>query len=584
MLDPRIYRAALLPVVLAVIVAAFSVELPPPPLTAALPPDSFSGERALQGLDQLARAFPSRQPGGDGDAALARRVRDDFEAAGFRVRTRRFDASTARGGRRLTTVIGERTGLSSRQIVLVASRDALARPATASLTATGALLELARVFEGRTLRKSLVLVSTSGGSGGSGGAAEVARNLRGPVDAVLVLGDMGGRELRRPLVVPWSTEPELAPGGLRATVAAAVRLESGLRPGDPGLLAQFARQAFPLTVGEQGELLARGLPAVLLSVSGERGPRSARAVGEERFQAFGRAALRSITALDARPLPSPTPSARLTALGKQLPGWAISLLVATLILPAVLAAVDGFARMRRRRHPVGRSVVWVLAAALPFLAAAGFAHLLVGLGLLPAAPSAFPVGAVPLELGSVAILLAVVLVGLAAWLVTPRLLALAGAEGEPASPGAAAALSLVLVAVVAATWAVNPFAAALLLAPLHGWMLLSAPEVHVRRGPAVALIGLTLLPIALVVVYYCLVLGAGPLTAPWNALLIVVGGPVGALGAISWALLAGCLVSLLAIVAAKPDPSLPASAPSVRGPAIYAGPGSLGATESALRR
>lgn len=586
MLDPRIYRAGLVPVLLAAIIAAFSIETPPRPLAAGLPPDSFSGERAYAGLRQLAARYPDRSPGGAGDAGLARLVSSALRGDGFGVTVRRFEARTARGRRELVTVTGRRVGLSRRQIVVLASRDALQRPATAQLSGTAGLLELARVFEGRTLRKTLVLVSTSGGSGGGAGAAEAAGHLTGPVDAVLVLGDLGGREVRRPIVVPWADDRGIAPPALRATVGAAVRQETGRRAGDPGLLAQFARLAFPLTVGEQGPLGAAGLPAVMLSVSGERGPVGGPVASSERFEAFGRATLRSITALDARePVPR-APRAELYAQRKLLPGWAVRLLVAALILPAALAAIDGFARMRRRRHPVGMWIAWVLAGALPFALAFFFAWVLSIVGLMPTPPpAAAPVGALPLNLGAGAVMASVILVAIVGWLaLRPAALRLGGVSGDPDSPGAAAALALVLVAAVVAAWAFNPFAAALLLPAVHGWMLLAAPEVRVQRTAALALVALTLLPVGVIVLYYGLALGADPLSLAWNGLLWVVGGQVGLPGAISWCVLLGCLGSVLAVVRSKRFEAPVDSEPTIRGPLSYAGPGSLGGTESALRR
>src|SRR5215218_9668267 len=99
MLDPRIYRAGLIPALLAIVVAAFSVEQPPRALTATLPPDSFSGARAFGTLTALAQEFPSRTPGGRGDGALALRVATELRRSGFRVRDRYFDADTAVGAR-----------------------------------------------------------------------------------------------------------------------------------------------------------------------------------------------------------------------------------------------------------------------------------------------------------------------------------------------------------------------------------------------------------------------------------------------------------------------------------------------------
>ena len=50
MLDPRIYRGALLPVLLAAIVFAFSLENRPAPAATTLAPDAFVGARAAKSM------------------------------------------------------------------------------------------------------------------------------------------------------------------------------------------------------------------------------------------------------------------------------------------------------------------------------------------------------------------------------------------------------------------------------------------------------------------------------------------------------------------------------------------------------
>jgi hypothetical protein len=590
MLDPRIYRAGLVPALLAFIVGAFSIETAPRALTTTLPPDSFSGPRAAAELRDLAHRYPSRHPGGAGDDALGGRVRSTLRGEGFRVHDLRFEGRTVLGERTLRDVVGVREGLSSRQIVVVAHRDALPRPATADLSGTAALLELARVFNGRTLHKTLVLASTSGGSGGAAGAARLAGDLSGgPVDAVLVLGDMAGRRERRPMVVPWSNDVGIAPVQLRLTADAAVALESGLQAGQPGALSQFARLAFPLTVGEQGELAAGGLPAILLSRSGERGPGGATGVSADRLGETGRAAVRSISALDAPGPAGQAPRADVYVARKVVPGWAVRLVVGALILPVLIAAIDGLARARRRRHPVGMWLAWVVAGAVPFAAALAFAFLLRAIGLTPAMPpAAAPPSALPLDAAALGALGAVVLALAVGWLaLRPVALHLASVRGDRSSPGAAAALALALVGVTVAVWAFNPFAAALLLPALHGWLLITAPEIRMRRPAALAVVALSLLPGALVTIYYMLALGIGPLKLPWYALTLAAGGQIGVPALIAWCLLLGCLVSVVGIVRARGPLGLgdePVERPTIRGPLTYAGPGSLGGTESALRR
>ena len=74
MLDPRIYRTALLPVVLAVIVLAFSLSDQQGPMGTNLAPDAYSGQNAYTTMQRFAKQYPNRQPGSIGDDALASEV------------------------------------------------------------------------------------------------------------------------------------------------------------------------------------------------------------------------------------------------------------------------------------------------------------------------------------------------------------------------------------------------------------------------------------------------------------------------------------------------------------------------------
>jgi hypothetical protein len=589
-LDPRIYRAALLPALLAFVIAEFSLQEPQAPLSTTLPPDSFSGARAFATLQSLADEFPSRKPGSAGDNALAARVRTELLGGGFRVHDRRFEARTAVGAQELRSVVGVRAGSSERRIVVVAHRDALHRPATADLSGTAGLIELARVFRGRTLNRTLVLASTSGGSAGDAGAAEVAEHLGPNVDAVLVLGDLAGKKLRQPMVVPWSNGHGQSTLELRRTVEGALRLEAGLHPGSAGPFAQFARQAFPYTTGEQGEFVERGLPSVLVSASGERGPGAERDVKVERMSAMGRAVLRSISAVDARRGPTPRPEDEVYFASKVMPGWAVTLLVGALILPVLVAAIDGLARVRRRRHPAGMWVLWILAAALPFAGALAFGFVMRFIGLMPTPPPGpSPAGAVPVDLAALVVMGVLALVFAVGWMgVRPLVLRMWGVRGDPGSPGAAAALALVMVGTVGAIWLVNPFAAALLLPALHGWMLVTAsPDVRIRRGAALGVVAVTLLPIALLALYYMIALGYSPTSLVWNLLLFAVGGGAGLPALVAWCLLAACLISVVSIIRSRASfggEGGPEIKTTTRGPITYAGPGSLGGTRSALHR
>jgi hypothetical protein len=583
-LDPRIYRTALAPFLLVVLIVGFALGKQPAPAVSTLAPDAFDGARAAGGLAALASSFPDRRPGGSGDQGLAHLMAGAFASAHFQVHTDTGSARTVDGTRTLETVIGVRPGTRSGAIVLVAHRDAAARKAQAELSGTATLLELAHVFSGRVTQRTIVLASTSGGSGGNGGATELASKLGVPVDAVIVLGDLGGSRSRKPHVVPWSDGRQIAPAFLVKTTESGLAQELGRLPGSPGALDQLARLAFPLTVGEQGPLNAAGIPAVLVQSSGEIGPRAADRVSPDRLTAYGRGVLRTVNALDAgRDVGPPTAD---VSFGKRvMPSWAIRLLVAILILPVLVAVIDALARARRRREHVGAWVRWTLTAALPFVAVAVFAWLLGHTGILRAAPSeAVAPQNLPLDAGGRTALASALLVFVLAWFVRPIVVHRLGVRGSPGEPGAGVAVLIVAVTVACFAWIVNPFTAALIVLPLHVWLLTLTSELAPPRWFAITLLMLALVPFAGLLVLDSARLGLGPQALAWSALLLVAGGHVGLFSALGWSLALGCTVAAFAVAVRRTRaPEIPEPV-TVRGPLTYAGPGSLGGTESALRR
>ena len=607
MLDPRIYRTGLVAVVLAVIVFAFALRGQPGPLGTNLAPDAFNGQHAFANTLSLARGFPRRSPGSAQDAALARVIAAHLRTYGYGVREQSFRAATPSGTRSLTNVIGVQQGLSNTAVVVVAHRDALSSLAVAEQSGTGVLLELARVLAGETLNHTLVVVSTSG-SAGAAGATQIAAGLGRPVDAVLALGNMAGAQLRRPLVVPWSDGSELAPPLLQDTVAASVRSQAGLSAGSPSLLGQLAELAFPLSLTEQAPFNSRGTPAVLLSASGARPAPVAEPVSVVRVTRLGRAALDAVNAIDGSH-GIPGPSAYLRFAGKVVPEWVVQLLVLALIVPAAATAVDGFARARRRGYVVGRRIVAILAVTLPFLVALAVVVVLGATGLLNAPPGPIGPGTFPLGTVGTAVLasLAGLMLGLFAWLrAEGALRALVGRDGvgrrhrapaqnraangskrpEPLGDlGAVAATLIVACALALVVWGLNPFAALLLVPALHFWMLALAPAARIPGPVRLALLALGFALPALVVAYYLVTLGFGPLSLAWTGVLMIVGGQLGVPAAVLICLLLGVAVGAVANVleiARAPVPETPTIPVTVRGPVTYAGPGSLGGTESAL--
>jgi len=596
MLNGRLYRAAFLPFVLALAVAAFSLGGRPAPLRTTLAPDAFEGQRAFSELTALAARYPHRRPGSAGDEALARYVAGAIRGlggeagGGFSVHVRRLQSQTIDGERTLTDVIAQRPGATGETpIVILAHRDAAGGGSRAELSGTAALLELARVFAARETQRTIVLVSTSGGTGGAGGAAYFAANGPGPFDAAIVLGDLAGTHQRKPFVVPFSDATGAAPLQLQRTVDDAITQEAATDPGAPSALGQLAHLAFPLTVGEQGPLGAAGIPAVLVQASGERGPTSTEPVSAARLEALGRAVLTAVDALDSGPDVPTAMQAGLLVQPKTIPAWALRLLAGMLLLPPLIVAADGLARARRRRLAVARWSLWTLLCAAPFMAAALFAFLIGVLGIVAAPAEPIPPDALTFG-GSAAATVASVLLALAlAWLVWPALMRRLGLDARPSSDAAGVGMLLVMVALAVVVWIVNPVAALLLLPAVHLWLLIVSPELRPRPLAGVALVLAGLLPLVALIAFYADQLGLGPGRVAQLAVLLVAGGHIGLAGALLWIVALGCAAAALLLALTAGSTALgggdePVDEITIRGPLSYAGPGSLGGTRSALRR
>jgi hypothetical protein len=158
-----------------------------------------------------------------------------------------------------------------------------------------------------------------------------------------------------------------------------------------------------------------------------------------------------------------------------------------------------------------------------------------------------------------------------------------------ASPGAGCALALILSLLTLAVWLTNPFAALMLVPALHLWLIAATARVP-DRGPVPALlVAVGLLPLVVVVLFYMSKLSLNPVEGLWYVFLLVTSGSIGVAAALFSCVFIGvfaCLVSILVSRARRPPAAkdIEPRRPAVFGPGGYAGPGSLGGTESALRR
>lgn len=556
-----VYRAAFVPAVIAAIVAMFSLESRPAPVEQGLAADVLFDARVVQAT---ARELGPRPDAG----AVGERLADQ----GFATSLQRFGAE----GQELENVVARRPGSSPREVVVAVARDG-------NPVDTAALIEVGRALEGRVTRKTLVLASIDGSRLGSAGAERLAEDLgdSAAVEAVIVLSALGAPDAEGPLVVPWSESERRTGLRLQRTLTESIRqeLESGAGRG-PSATGQLGRLAFPVGLGDQGRLLDARFDAIRLSGSGERPPAPGTATDVDRLGSLGRAALRLVSAYDAAPAVSDEPSAFVVVASSILPGWAVALLAAALIVPALVAAIDWFARVRRRREPVLPWLRWVLACALPFVVALAVAEFLVLVGQAPEAPAA-PVPPDRFDLdGAAALSLALsALAAVAAWVWLRPLVAGRG-EGRPSfagatAPGAAVAAMLVLIAATTAVWIVNPFAALLLLPALHIWLLATGAPVAPPRLVAALLFLAGLVPTTWILVSSALRLGLDPLEGVWYLFVLVTGHHIGLYTTLVVALwLAGATAVAASLRARRRPPrERDEPAPSL-GPAFAPTPGS----------
>ena len=279
-----------------------------------------------------------------------------------------------------------------------------------------------------------------------------------------------------------------------------------------------------------------------------------------------------------------------------MPAWVLRLLVLTLLLAPLVTVLDGLARARRRRLAVGRWTLWALSCALPFLSCAVLAYLLGWRGRprRDARRGGAAGGAAVRRAGGDR------RGGARAHLRACRgccercSIRRLGSDVRPDPEVAGLALLLVLLGSRAARMVRQPADGAAGAAGAHLWLALADPDrLDIgrlpRRAVSLALVVLGAAPLLLLVLFYARQLDLGAGDVAWMGVLLLAAGHVSLFGAILWSVALGCLAAaaLVALDVLPAPAGVPSAKPAevtIRGPLSYAGPGSLGGTESALRR
>jgi hypothetical protein len=486
--NARLYRGTWLLVGLPLLLLAFSVARPPALQAPNLPP-AFDASQAASLATDLASNYPERQPGTPGATGAAAWFRRQLQPYGFHVRSERFTATIA--GRRTTLVnlVTKKSGIgvSPPEIVVMAHRDdgGAGEGLNDNASGTAALIELARSYaptaaaQRISLPYTLVFLSTDGAAEGARGATRFAEEAGRNILAVVNLDSIGGHGRPR-LVIGGNTARSPTPG-LIETLRAALAQEGGAEPSRPSGLQQLVGLAFPFDPYEQAPFVSRGIPAATVTTAGARPPetpgRGAERLDVGHLGAIGLAAQDTIDAMEQGVSLAQGPTSYVFLGERLIRGWAIEIVLVAMLLPFLAAAVDLFARCRRRRiriAPALRSY----RSRLGFWAWVGAVFLVFGaLGLWGSADGRAP------SLSSVSwpggALVALVLLAGAGWLVArSRLLPQRPIRPEERLAGhSGALLALGVVGLLLA--ATNPFALVFLLPSLHAWLWL--PQVQSRH-------------------------------------------------------------------------------------------------------
>jgi Peptidase family M28 len=489
------YRGTWLVLSIPLLLAAFSVARPAP-LAAPFPP-AFDDASAATLATEFARFYPDRFPGSPGAADASEWVIDQLVPYGITVRRQLFGAEVPEYGRvRFENLVATVRGRSPRRIVVIAHRDDLGRGPGANDNASGtaALIVLARSFATPTEEEderqgpahTLVFLSSDGGALGGLGAAYFAENDRENVDAVINLDSIFPTE--SPALQFAGDQPRSPAATLVQTATARILDETGRPPRRPSALRQLIDLAFPLNLYEHAPFVGLGIPAVTITAAGDVPPapeldqvRTLEPLEQQRFAQIGRAAQTLIGSVD-QGLETSRGGAPYLWFGPRLVrGWAIQLVLIGALLPFLAAAVDLFARCRRRRIPLAPAVrsyrsrlaFWLFVGAVfALLSAAGvWAH---GVSA-PLAPQADGVGVWP-----VAAVVVLAVAGAVGWLVArERLLPRRAVSTEEQLAGHTVAL-LILGLIALLVVATNTFALLFLLPSLHAWVWL--PQVRDRAA------------------------------------------------------------------------------------------------------
>lgn len=391
-----VYAASTALVVAVLGLVFLTISLPTTILEVSTEPTFFDARRAHRTAYQLAeqeRREGRRVVGSPGAKAAAEWVAQALDSLRIPYEKSEFQVRLGDQDQTLRNIAVILPGQSREAVLVSAPRDPRlssdrseqsseleGRPPLdlAGASGTAVLLDLVQVFAARPHEKTLIFLSSEGGSfAGPGLDHFLQTDPRGEdVKTILSVQELG-REGREEIEASV-TGPDTATPGWYVRLAADTFSTIGVRLRLPGLDQQIAAYALRLDEGEQVAGLRRGRAALLLRDSSDS------EVTSRGLATQGPALERLVLSLDSGlQIPQGPDAALVLPSGRYLTTRALDILGLLMLLPSAVMAVIWLAITRLRPEAWLRYLRNLVSFVLPLLAALGLCWLAAVAGLLP---------------------------------------------------------------------------------------------------------------------------------------------------------------------------------------------------------
>ncbi len=505
-IDWLLYRRAWLPACAALVLVLITSFQPDPAVMPAQPPGftAADAQSILHAADTINSKYPDRRPGTSGAADSAQWVRDQLRIIRDQFQGRTIsadvvtDTTTIPGRPHAVSIMNVEALLPGRTdelVVVYAPRDTAGRSGrSGDAGSTAALISIAQQLAASPDRKrSYLLVSTdaarANGAGARLMATRIIQRAQQPV-AVIGLDGIGqSHEVRIPLTSSGGMMPPL--GLVLAARAAGGASTSAL----PGTIGQMLRLGLPLTRYEHGQVLREHLPAITISTAA---PGDGTHATEDNVIAGMYAVLGVLGSLDATDTLQSAGKTYVLGADRVMRGWALKILIVSLLLPVWLVVARALVTHRRRLGLVP-SLGSIARGMLVGIWGIATLWLFAIIGVIPHSsdvpPASSLVGGWP-TLGMIAWALLMI----PAWLIGRGPDWRRAQEANAARATTLAGLTVLVVLSVCAL-ALNPYSVLFGLPTLHAWLWLVSRHAHGRRAQAIVAAGLLGPLLALVVVH-----------------------------------------------------------------------------------